>query len=477
MAENRFNLVDEKWITVVDHEFVSLNDIFSNFELKALGGNPAQKISITKLLLAIAQSAYTPKDIQDWKELNEKGISEKSLEYLKKNKDCFWLYGEKPFLQMLSAIKAEKRILSNVSIGATSGNTSMLFQNQIEKKLIDAEKARLVVELQNFAFYSKKGGIHATPAPALGKFGFLHSFLLSSTILKTLWLNMLTDEQIKKIPFAKKGLGQAPWGKMPESKDCCVAKNLKETYIGRLVPISRFFLLDSDCLYYDEGIDYPDYSFSSFDISSAVDLFGKKPRSILVDPEKRPWRELTSLLSFSQKKGFECCQLIFGIEKAKNVEKTIGIWSGGLKVSLQTGEQFFSERDDFVESESYFSLEKDISIQLDNLKLEMSFLEEIANIVFQCTKKFFYSMGIKRRKMQENQAKQANNLFWQLAENHFQKLINACSDETLIKNIHYDLIKEAHKAYDTFCSKETSRQIDAWAKNRPKLGKYLKVGS
>lgn len=40
--ENRFNLIDEPWIAVVDVGLVSLTDIFSQPELRALGGNPVE---------------------------------------------------------------------------------------------------------------------------------------------------------------------------------------------------------------------------------------------------------------------------------------------------------------------------------------------------------------------------------------------------------------------------------------------------
>lgn len=41
--ENRFNLIDEPRIAVVDVGLVSLTDIFSQPELRALGGNPVEK--------------------------------------------------------------------------------------------------------------------------------------------------------------------------------------------------------------------------------------------------------------------------------------------------------------------------------------------------------------------------------------------------------------------------------------------------
>ena len=49
-VENRFNLIDEPWIPVVDAGQVSLKQLFSYPEYRALGGNPVQKIALTKLL-------------------------------------------------------------------------------------------------------------------------------------------------------------------------------------------------------------------------------------------------------------------------------------------------------------------------------------------------------------------------------------------------------------------------------------------
>jgi CRISPR system Cascade subunit CasA len=481
---NCFNLVDEKWIPVADYSLASLNEIFSRFDLRALGGNPIQKISIIKLLLAIAQAAYTPKDDDDWKRLGKNGIAEKSLEYLKREKDCFWLYGEKPFLQMPLVINARLQSLGAVSDGIVTGNTTVLFQSQVEHKLTDAEKAQLVVELGNFAFGGKKTDkliilsndcIKKTgkPGPALGYNGFLHSFLIGSSIFETLWLNMLTEEQIKEIPFAIKGLGIPPWEKMPIGEDCARAKELKETYLGRLVPLSRFFLLENDNLHYTEGIIYQNYLTGSFDISTAINFSGEKSRALWVNTEKKPWRELTSLLAFltSQKKDFfDCYQLRLGLDRAKKTEmKSISIWSGGLRVSGNSGEQYCSGSDDFVESE--FSLEMScLNLPwFQRFKKEMEIIEELAKDVYKCTLGFLKQQNSANK----SQAGRASNLFWQLAEHSFQKLIKSCNDKTFMM-IRPIFMKEAQRAYDIFCYNETARQLDAWAANKPRLGKYLK---
>ena len=95
--KNYFNLVDEPWIPVANHNRVSLSEIFSNSTLKAISGNALHKVSLLKLLLAIAQRAYTPEDDEEWKTLESAGLAQKCLNYLEEKKDLFWLYGEKPF--------------------------------------------------------------------------------------------------------------------------------------------------------------------------------------------------------------------------------------------------------------------------------------------------------------------------------------------------------------------------------------------
>ena len=90
-TENKFNLIDEPWIPIVNVGQVSLKQVFTNADYKALGGNPIQKIAVIKLLLAIVQAAYTPADDEDWVALGADGMAQKCLNYLEKWHDRFWL--------------------------------------------------------------------------------------------------------------------------------------------------------------------------------------------------------------------------------------------------------------------------------------------------------------------------------------------------------------------------------------------------
>ena len=491
MAEkvpNRFNLVDEKWMPVANQGLASLADVFTQMHFTALGGNPIQKIAVTKLLLAIAQAAYTPEDNKDWERLGVKGMAVKALAYLEEKKDCLWLYGERPFLQMPSITGAFKHSLGAVSASVATGNTTVLLQSQIERTLTDAEKALLVVELGNFALggkktdnsvvlspgYTGKSNAKGNPGtgkqgPALGFLGFLHSFLVGSTLLESLWLNILTKEQIFSTPHLTSGVGVAPWEKMPVGEDCPQARELKTTYLGRLVPLCRFTLLTDDGLHYSEGLSYPGYAQGGFDLSTSIDYSAAKARALWVDPEKRPWRQLTSLLAFLAKASvFDCYQLRFGLPRARGVVHKIGVWAGGLRVSSNAGEQYASGTDDFVESE--FSLETSWlgEMWFLRLKKEMAIVEGLAKNVYGCTMGFFKQQHADGK----DQASQATNLFWQLAEHHFQALINACGNNTS-EAMRPLFAQVALKAYDTYCPKDTARQLDAWAASRPRLGKYF----
>jgi CRISPR system Cascade subunit CasA len=57
-----FNLVESPWIPLSGKGLVSLSDIFEAKENNSMSGNPVLKIATYKLLFAIAQSAFTPKD-------------------------------------------------------------------------------------------------------------------------------------------------------------------------------------------------------------------------------------------------------------------------------------------------------------------------------------------------------------------------------------------------------------------------------
>jgi CRISPR system Cascade subunit CasA len=511
--ENRFNLIDEPWIPVIDKGRLSLRQIFSDASNRGLGGNPLQKMAMTKLLLAIAQAAFTPGDDELLETIETSDLAQKCLDYLEKWHDRFWLYGEKPFLQM-PAINGliERRKRKDLSAATNKAgernaeasaqpkslgmgfypdlpadNNTILTQYQVPKVLSDADKALFIVSLMNFAlggkrteknldiltdgYVGKKGSAKA--APSIGNYiGYLHSILVGETLIDTCLLNLLSYERIAENEYWSTGLGSAPWEEMPKGEDCSIAQNLKRSYMATLVSISRFVLLQGDGIYYVEGLQYPSHKEGWREPSMAVNAGGPTPKIKWIDTNKRPWRELVSLLAFmsvGRGQGYDCQFIRYGLVRFRSRYKRIGIWSGGLKVSTNAGDQSVKQDDDFVESLIFL----DCAILGDpwyhQLQVEMDALDQLSKTVWAATNGFFKAQNMTDTSL----AGQASTLFWELCERRFQELVDACAPPHDTARVRKIFAQSAIKAYDTFCPKESGRQIDAWAKNRPNLIHYL----
>jgi CRISPR system Cascade subunit CasA len=490
--ENRFNLIDEPWLPVADAGLASLRQVFGQPELRALGGNPVQKIAATKLLLAIAQAAATPADDADWAAMGAAGMAESCLAYLDKWRDRFWLYGEKPFLQMPAIAGAGVQSAGAVLAEVATGNTTVLTQISIDRPLSQAELALLLTCLMGFALGGKKtdnsvvlsdgyagktkdNGKPATArhGAALGFAGFLHSFLIGSSLQESLWLNLLTHEQIGELRVWTAGLGRPPWEQMPSGESCTRARQLQNSLMGRLLPLSRFCLLTQGGVHYSEGVAHRGYKEGMIDPSISVNVAGKEIKALWTDPEKRPWRSLTALLSFLSQtapNGFDCLQLRGGLLRARLQAKELGVWSGGLRVSSNAGEQFVSGADDFVESSVMLPLDALGQSWFAALQHEMSELDGLSRILYSAALNYGKTLQTDGK----SQAGQAGNLFWRLCERQFQRLVVGCDDPVQVRQLRRTFADYVSQCYNRFCPNGSARQMEAWARHQPNLSRYLK---
>ena len=504
-TKNRFNLIDEPWMPVADVGRVSLKEIFSNPQLRALGGNPVQKIAITKLLLAIAQAAATPADDGEWVQMGWQGMAEQCLNYLEQWRDRFYLYGDKPFLQMPGIVPAELKTLGVLSPEVSTGNTTVLTQSQNERDHTDADKAITLVMQMGFGLSGKKtdNSVVLTPGyqgkqndkgkPASGRggvsvghMGLLHSFWSGDSIVQSLWLNLFTFEDIADLPMYPT-LGIAPWEQMPGGEDDDTARALKESLIGRLVPLGKFCLLADNGIHYTDGIAHAGYLEGKADPTASVDFAQKKPKALWVNPDKRPWRELTSLLQFievGKSSGFDTPQLRLTLRRIRRSCDQFALWSGGLRVSSNAGEQYASGTDDYVQSEMWLYADTLGSPFLEQVKLEMAQLEGIKSLLWSAVIRYFRQLSDidksgsgKPQPFVANQGDKASNLFWQRCERNAQNLIDACeatpeaAEQRLkLRRIFTDY---ALQTFDQLCPNTSARQMDAWAQTRPNFSKYL----
>jgi CRISPR system Cascade subunit CasA len=242
--------------------------------------------------------------------------------------------------------------------------------------------------------------------------------------------------------------------------------------MGRLVPVSRFCLINGDNLHYSEGIKYSDYKEGGVDPSTAISFSSKKPKALWVDSEKRHWRLLTALLSFISIIEFDCHQIRLCLDRAREISKTsLGIWSGGLKISSNAGEQYVSGMGDFVDSSIFLPIEHLGKSWFEQLKSEMISLDQMSKELYSATLNFFKTQKMKG----DSKAKAACNLYWQLCERNFKNILLSCNNPHEAKSMRKSIfVSCVNKTYDLFCPKDTARQLDAWAKNSPNPKKYLR---
>lgn len=488
---NYFNLIDEPWIPIAGAGLVSLKEVFESAEYSELGCNPVQKIALMKLFLAIAQSAYTPKDEVEWKELGAKGVADACLSYLDKWHDRFFLYGDKPFLQMPAVIDAGLKKYGVLLPNVSTGNTTVLNQSQVERPLTCAEKAMLLVRIMNFSLPGKQTdnkliltpdyrgkfnekGREATGSsgPSVSAKGLLHSYLITSSLQETVWLNVLAHDDVVRCGQYPQGIGVAPWECMPIGEDCTTAQSLKATLMGRLVALSRFCLMTDDGVHYTEGLLHLNYKEGVSDPTVAVNYSAKEPKALWSNPENRPWRELTSLLSVvsqEQVDGFHCLQLSVGLRRIRDLNLRFGIWSGGMRVSNKSGEHYMTINDGYVESTTWLNSNDLGDIWYSKLKQEMQSLDKLSKMLYGKVIAYFKEQSVEGKK----QAAQASNQFWLLCERNFQQLIDVCDEQDSLIKLRYLFAEYVSRVYDEYCPKNTTRQIECWAKCRPNLFKYI----
>lgn len=482
-TDKKFNLIDEQWIPIQGRGLFSLRDIFSEPSLRRVGGNPIQKTAIFKLLCAIAQAAWTPKTEEEWRQSTVEDFCRKCLAYLEKWHEKFWLYGDEPFLQFLEVKDVKVASFAALNLEKASGNTTVLTQIQLQSELSEADKAVLLVTLMGFATGGKKVDNSKILTPgykgksksgkagsSLGFKGYLHSYVQTSSVASTLWLNLFSEESLSKLPCYPEGVGTAPWEKMPAGEDCDVARKLKDSLMGRLVPLCRFCLLSDAGMHYTEGIAHDGYQAGRFDPTQSVARQKNDFKTLWADPDKKPWRSLTSILSFlgiQDASRFVCSQVEMGMSRARDFFESVELWSGGVRVTSNAGEQYLTGSDDFVESQFEFS-PQDVGEQFFvNFSASVDQLDHLAKQLYSSVLGYFETMGTEGKTM----AERATSKFWEIAGLHAQELIDSCSpgeNPEYVRNFYRATMRNT---YNESCPHFTPRQLQAWAENQPNASK------
>lgn len=491
MRNHEFSLCRLPWLILSGGKQVGLLELFGMEEPVHLGGNPLQQFLAFRLLLAIVQNVIRLSSNDELEDLTIKEMKSRVSDYLHSHEKCFDLYDEqKPFLQIAGLTSKKPLKIGGLIPGVSSGNTTVLNDGNLVKNITDSEKVYVLLQQILYAFSGKKpdhtillgkGVKKSKSAPAAPAVGYLHCFVLGHDLMHSLLLNLLTEDDLEEIPSFSEGFGIAPWECMPTTENCPVAEKLKNSYLGRLIPLARFCRIDGQLLHMTEGITLPTLSISAFaDLSIPISISQKngkiEAKGTFARREKQPWRQLEAILGFMDKNSsYHCKQLSICLDRDSCEGRRLGIWCVGMQLTSQAGEQYLSGKDGFVESQILLESNVEESMFYARYCSEIKRLEKLAKSLSLCIKKYFDDMGSKTAA--DSYSRQGFMYFWQNASGLASELTHECQEKTSDHQLtlRRKFAEVAVNVYKRVCREGNSRQTLAYTKNYPRLSWYLNV--
>jgi CRISPR system Cascade subunit CasA len=351
------NLTTEPWIPIVWNDgrsgIVSLHEAFARGEeIRDLAARPHERVALMRLLICIAQAALDgPVDQDDWRACRS-SIAHAADGYLRQWQNAFELFGDgQRFLQVEGLMKPgnknsdeEGNSVSKLDLALATGNNSTLFDNSGGSDR-EFTAARLALAALTFQCFSPGGRIGVAEwhgnqtlgngssdhAPCIAG-SMLHALIRANDILNSIHGNLMTKERVERF-YGNNAWGRPVWEHMPTKQaDRPAIENAAQTYLGRLVPLSRSIRLVEDhrSLILANGLKYAPYPEWREPTSTVVTRQIKNQPTRVILPasvEKSAWRELHALV-------------VVAVDKTSNggpaaLENTVDdtafdLWVGGL---------------------------------------------------------------------------------------------------------------------------------------------------
>lgn len=494
MEKENINLLDFPWIPLAARSKpVSLLELWENTTPALLAGNAVEKIVLLRFLLCLAHAANPIRNGMEWKLLTTEDMASRVRHYLLGHRDCFYLYGKRPFLQVPELAKINDSAplsLGSLQVNVAEGNKVVLTQWNHYRPPSEAEKILLLLRSACFACGGKKfrkdlvlsHGVEKRSGrmgTLLGFKGYLHTYMWGDTLLDTIRLNLLTEEDVMSWR-AFKGMGRPFWEEMPKGENDARAQEYRKSYQGQLFPLDKFLLLQGEGILATDGIAYPSHKEENdllIDPALTIREEKKERRTLWTDTTNRPWRSLPSILAFLHADKDQNSPPYFasyGLPRVR--ENTNGnaqacLWVGGVSVSSNSGEQYLSGRNDYVESMISLPIANLNSSGYDTFKKFMEEVESQAQTVYSCVRGYFGEFKDDRG---PEFAATAKSSFLEKMETRLERIVAlafdspAPPDEAKEQN-EKSLWKEfRNQVYDSFCPHSTPRQLTAWVEHNPR---------
>jgi len=431
-----------------------------------------------RLLVCIAQAALDgPADEEDW-ERCQPAIQPRVRTYLERWRSGFELFGEGPRFLQVSGLRPGKdsdegNATTKLDLALATGNNSTLFDNLAgdERRLRDARSAVNLLTFQCFApggrigiarwngreTSGKGSSNHAPCTPS----SMIHTLVLGANLLASLHRNLLDRDFVSGIP------GPNPWGKpiweqpVENAEHAVAIENATRSYLGRLVPLSRAIHLDPDGLsiVLANGLEYP--IFPGFREATATIVARKEELVVLpASPQRSLWRQLAAI-SICRRAGANAPSGPLALNHVNTTAETT-LWVGALVTDK-------AKIEDVVES--IYSLPGGMFSEFGRAAYEagVEYAEEREGALVQSVKSYAGTL-----KVVAPAYDRARQHFWTHVEQHLSSLFDLARNADRIADLPNSawgraVQSAAFAAYEQTCSRQTPRQIEAYARGLRRL--------
>ncbi len=472
------NLTDTPWIPIVkqdgEQEMISLLTLFQKGEqIRDLAVPPPQRIALMRLFICITQAALDgPEDEESWF-VSRGRIIENVTAYLKQWHGVFDLYGKKPFLQATHIEPLNNATLDKLDFNLSAGNNPTLYDHGADPSGRSHTASWCAMFLLTFQCFSPGGLIGTTSwggkvttrtsehAPAI-EGSSLHTFIRGEDLLTTIWMNLLTKTMVEALPGMT--FGRPIWENSKISKgDLDAVSSSTESYLGRLVPLSRAIALHPGKLTFTlaNGLAYPKLP-AQREVAATVVRRGKgkneRDMYIAVNLSRHPWRELASVLSLKRAlvAGGALCLTHLRHIKSDRVD----IWTGGMAADkgkiLDVAGWNFSLPTELLNETELLIYEKGVDLARRG---EFGMKEAV--------KAWHLALAVDPKSISYEKAQ---IFYWSELDKRYEVLINCVNESTSLDQKWFSVIRRTmDAAFSHACPHTTPRQILAFAKARQKL--------
>ncbi len=520
------NVAFDPWIPVVtisgERKLASLNTVLTEGEKYTdLAVRPHERVALMRLFLCVAHAALKgPQDYDEWCE-TPKCLPEATHNYLVSWKDSFKLFDfKKPWLQVKDLTGQQTSPVALLDFELATGNNSTLHDHGGQKTVRELANEDIALNLLTFQNFSSGGGspvaqwksvktsqVGNPDAPCLSQ-SMAHCFFRGRSLAETIHLNLpsldTVARQYKGFVTLKKDKAKGEWERL-ELVDVEIGKPVWEfypdepndhspqvaiatrTYLGRLVPLSRWIrLINKSEMYCCNGFNYVTFK-NGFpaEPTASVQLVTKKDNKgiefvdrkvVKVEPSKALWRELSALL---------VKRSAFGLGGPLAMENIPYSSAFDFHVCAMTRDQASMD----IAVESVFHITPAFQSSLPVYQAEVEFIVRLSSKLGWAIETYRkeidgdWANRIERSKekwvLKEKLHSKGTTHYWTTVEKNLHLLmahieaIAIGTDATIHTRVTWRkmLFKTAIDAYSVACGQETPRQIRAFAKGIQKLRK------